>query len=167
MDSDIALFLYICGWSFSCLQKLCAINVAKVSFLNRDHKNGESVCLSPFLWSLFRKKTFSMFIAHNFWRHRNDQLKMYINKAITLDFDKINTYPTIDQIVYISIVEPYWFSPWCCRSWKKPAVQLDREYVCQQTPFTRLPARLSSVPSFRLRETDSMPPTWDNCRSSG
>ena len=109
MYSDIALFMHICCWLFSCLQKLCAINVAKVSFLNRDHKNGESVCLSPFLWSLFRKKTFSMFIAHTFWRHRNVRLKMYMNKAITTDFDKINTYPTIDQFVYISIVEPYWF----------------------------------------------------------
>ena len=50
---------------------------------------------------------FAMFITHNFWRHENDQPKIYINKAITPSIDKIKHNPAIDQNVYCPLVEPY------------------------------------------------------------
>ena len=53
-------------WAFLCLQNFSVTTVTKVPFLTEDHKNGESVSVSPFLWSPFRKETFATFITHNF-----------------------------------------------------------------------------------------------------
>ena len=53
-------------WAFLCLQNFSVTTVTKVPFLTGDHKNGESVSVSPFLWSPFRKETFATFITHNF-----------------------------------------------------------------------------------------------------
>ena len=124
-SSVIALFTYIFSWSFLCLQKLCAMNVEKVFFLNRDHKNGERQTDSPFLWSLFRKETFPTFIAHKFWRHENNQQQICINKAISLSIDKIKPNPAIDQNVHCLLVEPYWKSPLCCRRLGEVSVNSD------------------------------------------
>ena len=101
------------------------MNMEKVFFLNRDHKNGERQTDSPFLWSLFRKETFATFIAHNIWRHENDQLQIYINKAISLSIDKIKPNPAIDQNVHCLLVEPYWKSPLCCRRLGEVSVNSD------------------------------------------
>ena len=64
---------------------------------------------TPFLWSLFRKETFVTFIAHNFYRHENDQLKTYEKCAITPWKDKIICSVSIHQNMKFSIVALYWF----------------------------------------------------------
>ena len=122
--------------------------MAKVSFLNGDHKNGETLTDSPFLWSPVRKGTLVTVVTEKFWRHKNAQWNGSIDRGIKYTFSKIDPIRTINENMSSPIVAPYCQNSWYRSGQNKQSVHgsTSRQWINLVTsPTTFMTIRSSQM----------------------